>query len=195
MKKLFLIFILILSSCDNPPPPEGPDISFTKYQPIYFDVAKIDIVDEYKSPMRMPNVEHLLPISPAEAMHIWVKDRLHGAGMENRMQVIIQDASVKVTQLEKPEGMTGFLTNSQDKKYDAKLAVEIRIYSPESAISQASVTASVTRSITIDEKSSVAERTAIFKQFIHDLMEGMNAQLEQNIYMYFGKYISYSHSP
>jgi len=192
---LLLFTGMLLAACEQPVAPEpGPSINFTRFQPMYFDVAKIEMVDEYKSPMQPPNVEYLLPVSPAEAMHRWVKDRLRTVGMDRSMQVIIKDASVIATQLPKPQGVNGFFTDSQDKRYDAKLSVEIRIYG-EGAMSEANVTASVTRSITINQKASVAERTAIFRRLVYDMMDAMNAQLEQNMFMYFGKYISYSHTP
>ncbi len=166
-----------------------------RYQPIYLDVANIEFVEEYKSPMRSPYVEHLIPYSPSEAMHIWVKDRLRTVGLDKTLQVIIKDASVIATELPKPDGITGFFTDSQDWRYDAKLDVEMRIYG-EGAMSEASIDVSATQSTTISEKASALPSAKPFSaSMIADLMESANAELEKNMFKYFSKYISYSQTP
>ncbi|MDE3060969.1 MAG: hypothetical protein KGJ06_08150 [Pseudomonadota bacterium] len=191
IRRLLPALLLLITACQPSPPAPPPEIGFTRFQPIYLDVAKIDIVDEYQSPMKSPNVEHLLPVSPAEAMHVWVRDRLRAVGTGRSLQVIIKDASVTVTALPKPGGMQGFFTVSQDKRYDGRLDVEMRIYNG-GAMSEANIEATVTRSITMSERVSLAEREALFRRMIYDMMEEMNAEMEKQMYTYFGNYISYS---
>ena len=195
MLKRFIIFLpallLSLSGCEHPGPPLPPELSFTKYQPIYLDVGSIDFADEYQSPMAPPNVEHLIPYSPAEAFHIWIKDRLRAVGTNKSLQVIIKDASVLSTPIQQPDtGLIPSVHNSN--RYDSRLEVEMRIYSSNDAMSLASVHATATASITIDEKASLAERSTIFRKLISTLMENLNAEMERNIYQYFGNYINYS---
>ncbi|MDE3038247.1 MAG: hypothetical protein KGJ21_07350, partial [Pseudomonadota bacterium] len=172
----FCLAALLLASCQtvNVPPPHP--LSFTRYQPIYLNVGKIEIVDAYKSPMRLPNVEYLIPISPSDAMHSWVHDRLHPAGGDKMLEVIIHDGSVIATPLPQPDG---FFTASPDKRYDAKLDVEMRVYGG-GAMSEASITATATRSITIPADVSLAQRDEILHHFIAGLMTSMNAELEKN---------------
>lgn len=184
----------LLASCNSYQGGPTGEMSFTRYQPIYLDVSMIENADEYKSPMTLPNVEHLMPFSPTEAMHIWVKDRLRAVGGDKTLQVIIKDASVIETKLPKPGGFTAFFTVHQDKRYDAKLSVEMRIYGEGDAMSLASITANVTRSVTMSESASAAERDAVLYRLTADMMEQMNAELEKNIFQYFGSYISYSHN-
>jgi hypothetical protein len=194
LRMLPLLAGVMLSACQGhyqPPPPM--ELGFTRYQPIYLNVGVIENVDEYKSPMTLPNVEHTLPYSPTEAMHIWVQDRLRAVGVNKTLQVIIKDASVVETDLPKPGGVQGFFTDSQDKRYDAKLEVELRIYGDD-ALSEANIHVSASRTTTIGEHASVAEREAVFRKLIFTLMDAMNAELEKNIYQYFGNDISYSHS-
>ncbi len=152
--------------------------------------ASIDIVDDYESPMQPPNVEHLIPYSPSDAMHIWIKDRLRAVGTEKSLQVTIKDASVISTPLSSPGGIFPSLNNSN--RYDARINVEMRVYGSSDAMSLASIDVTATAAITIDDKDSLAERKAMFNKMIFDLMESMNAELEKNIYQYFGSYINYS---
>jgi len=199
MRKLFIhtTILLVLSGCDyfNPPPPPAPklDISFTKYQPIYLDVATIDIVEEYKSPMQEPNVEHLVPISPADAVHLWVKDRLRATGFDNRLQVIIKDASIVSSPLPVPQGVKGMLANPV-RQYDAKLAVEMRIYS-DKPMSDANIDVSATQSATLPEKADTLQRKIFFNKLVRDLMESANSEIERQMFRYFNGHISYAQTP
>src|ERR1700761_8023109 len=98
-KIMALFAALLLAACTQTSPVEYPPLTFKKYQPINMAVSSIEFVEEYKSPMKPPYVEHLIPYSPSEAMHIWVKDRLHASGGSRVMKVIIKDGSVKATEL------------------------------------------------------------------------------------------------
>lgn len=190
----FIPFLLavLLAACSTSGPPPGKEMSFTRYQPIHVDVENIQIIEEYKSPMRDPNVEHLLPVSPAEAMRIWVKDRIRAVGGTKTLEVIIKDASVVSTQL--PGAGVDVFTNSRDRRYDARLAVEMRIYGGR-AMSNVSIQVHANRYLAISEKASLAEREAIFRKMIADLMESINGQLEKNMFAYFKDYIVYSANP
>ena len=171
-----------------------PDISFKQYQPIYLDVGNVDFVEEYKSPMHEPYVEHLLPISPAEAMHQWIKDRIHAAGLNHTLQVIIKDASVKAVPLPQDASLGSYFDDNATRRYDARLEVELRIYS-DGAMSDASITVVATQSNTISQKATVQERKAAFAHMTIMLMDSANAELEKQIFAYFPKYIMYAQTP
>jgi hypothetical protein len=169
--------------------PQG-NIHFTNYQPISLDVSNINVVDAYKSPMREPHVEHLLHTSPSEAMHIWVKDRLRSIGSDKTLQVTIKDASVVAAKLPAEED-----ADAHYRRYDARLEVDMRIYGPGSAMSLASITVVATQSNSIAEEVSLAQRKAIFRTMMYDLMVSANAELEKQIFKYFTQYINYAQTP
>ncbi len=185
--------LLLLTACQsNAPLQRFAPPSFTKYTPINLEVSNIEVIDEYQPPMRAPNVDHFFATTPGEAMHIWVRDRLRAVGRERTAQVIIKDASVIETSLAKTPGFKGAFTNDQAQRYDARLEVEIRIYGTGGALSEANINAVATRSQTVAENASVAERERVFNSMMNELMDSVNAELEKNIYQYFGNYISYS---
>lgn len=190
-----LCSLLALASCSDTGPVDFPPLSFNRYQPMYLNVSSIEVVEEYKSPQRPPYVEHLIPYSPADAMGIWVKDRLRAVGSDKQLQVIIKEGSVVVNQLKNDRSLKDLLTIDQDKRYDAKLEVELRIYGPESAISLASVSAKAHRSVTMSENASLNQRNVVFRNLITDMMDSVNAELEMNMYRYMADYINYSQNP
>jgi len=190
----------IISGCSyfSPPPPPlapPPELSFTRYQPIYLDVANIDIVEEYKSPMREPHIEHLLPISPAEGLRSWVKDRLRGAGAEKSMQIVIKDASVISQELPPPEGsVPEVFSDNPNRRYVAKIDIDMRIYGSD-AMSEANVNVIATQTMTLNERANVEDRKRAFQRMMYDLMEMANAELEKQIFKHFVRYIMYAQTP
>jgi hypothetical protein len=144
--------------------------------------------------MHEPNVEHLLPISPAEGMRTWIKDRIRSVGINNTLQVVIKDASVVGVELPVKDSLTGAFSAGPDKRYDARLEVEMRIYT-SGAMSEASVVVVSTQSNTISKKATVEERKAIFMGMLYQMMEAANAELEKQIFKYFPRYIVYAQTP
>ena len=66
------ILALGLAACETtPPPPKLPELTFTHLGPLKLNVARIDIVSKYRSPLRAPNVEHLFPTPPQKALRTW----------------------------------------------------------------------------------------------------------------------------
>jgi hypothetical protein len=188
---LALTASLFITACSTPITQPTPTLNFTKYPVINLDVSSIKVIEAYNSPLRPPNIEHLMPYSPADAMQVWIKDRLNTVGSDKLMEITIIDASVIEKDLPKTKGVKGLLTIDQDKRYDARLEVEIRIYG-DAALSEADTSISITRSITIPENASANSREAAYTKMIYDLMEMMNTKLEKNIHEYMNNYINYS---
>lgn len=183
-----ILLTLTLAACvDTPPPPQAKALSFAQYAPITLDVADVQVNTNYRSPLAAPNVEHLFPTPPAEAMKIWVRDRIRPVGMARRLEVNIIDASVKEVPLERTKGIKGAFTKDQAKRFDARMEVEMRIYGT-SPLSEASLNVIATRSQTLAEDASPAARDAVFDRMTAELMTSVNAELEKNIYQYFSNY-------
>lgn len=187
---LTLTAFLSITACTAPAPSSPPAPGFTQYPVININVANIELVEAYQSPLRTPNIEHVMPYSPSDAVKIWVKDRLRAVGSDKLMQVTILDASVVESKLPETQGIKGLFTIDQDRKYDAHLEVEMRIYG-DAALSEANTSVSVTSSITVPENASVNSRKAAYQQMINGMMEMLNAKLEKNMREYMNNYISY----
>jgi hypothetical protein len=186
---------LLLTACNDTPPPAPPaTLSFANQPKLSLNVGRIDVVEEYKSPQRAPNIEHKLRISPASAMQLWVRDRLRAQAAPGSeaaskwVQVIIKDASVTEKDLPKTSGFKGYLTNDQDKQYDASIAVEVRVYG-SAPLSEANAEASARRNITLPENASPAQRNAAIDRLIIDTAQMLDATLEKNMQSYMSGYL------
>lgn len=195
MTRWMVIFGLVwLAGCGQSSPVEYKPLYFTQYQPIYMAVSSIEIVEDYKSPQRPPYIEHLIPYAPAEALRIWVRDRLRTAGGNKTMQVIIRNGSVIATPVAGSGMGGGVIPLGGDRRYVAKLEVEMRLYG-EGVISEASIFVNATRNMVMSENADDATRNRAFRKLITDMMDEFNAEMEKNLFMYMGNYISYTQSP
>ena len=194
-KFLPLLLLCLLPACiDAPTPPKKYLPNYTRYQKIYFTVGKIEVLEEYRSPMRAPNVEHTMPYSPADAVHLWARDRLRASGGEKTLQVIIRDGSVIEKDLRPAGGLSGLLSTEPDHRYDARLELELRVYG-DGALSEANASVIATQMLTLHESESAAKREQKFRAMLDALMASTNAELEKNIYQYLGAYVDTARIP
>jgi len=172
---------LILAGCTTPSPaPEYPELTFKHLPPIRLDAASMEIVEEFKSPFAAPNVEHLMPVSPAAAMRRWAMDRLVPVGSGGRIVFTIADAGVIETKLAPTPGVRGVVTKDQSERYDAKLQVRISVDGGDNR-RRGDVSAEAMRSRTVIEGLSLNEREKIWFQMSEDLIMDMNGELETAI--------------
>ena len=181
---------LLLASCQEAPAAYKPAaLDFAGKPPIRLNVAQIRIVENYKSPMRAPNIEHELPVPPSQALKQWVNQRVQAVGTQGVFEFVIEDASVKETKLKKTQGMKGFFTDDQDAKYDANISVTMRLYDGVEAISRASGDVRVMRSKTINEKASINDRTRLFEGMTRDMMTAFDTEAQSRLRQYFAGFM------
>ena len=190
--RFFLLLpLLAMAACSSPEIEPRKKLGFKQYPPINLNVASVEVKEEYQSPLSHPNVEQEFRTTPAEAVEIWVNDRIRTTGGSKRLVVIVKDASVTTDALPRTGGFKGMYTIDQKERYNARLEVEMRIYG-EKALSEASINVVATRSDTAAENFSPLERDQLFDRMVHDLMALLNAELEKNFQMYFSAYLDYS---
>ena len=170
---------LMIGGCATQVPAKPPAVSFADRPPINLDVAVIDIVDQYHSPMKKPNVEQLAPNSPEQAIRRWVSERLRAAGTGGSAQVIILDASIVESQLARDQGVVAFFTTQQGQRYDGRVAVKIVCQSPSGLGGYAQASAS--RSSTVAEDASLADREATWDTLVRGMMEDFDNRLTQTV--------------
>ena len=172
---------LLLAGCTTPSPaPRYPELTFTHLPPIRLDAASLEIVEEYKSPFAAPNVEHLMPVSPAAAMRRWAQDRLMPVGNGGRIIFTIADAGVIETALAPTPGVRGVVTKDQSERYDAKLLVRISVDGGDNR-RRGDISAEGMRSRTVIEGLSLNEREKIWFQMVEGLAADMNSELDAAI--------------
>ena len=181
---------LTLSAC-QPSTPPAPRDDLTFSGPDYrFNVSNITVTQDYRSPKRPPNVEHLSDITPAAAVKQWAGTRMVAAGHGNTLEIDIKDASIVRKDLPKQKnGVEGMFTNEQTEQYNGRLALELKIYSPASALPIARLSAEAERSITLPENAAPIDRERAYHNVAVGLMKAIEPQLDTNIHRYLAPYL------
>ena len=185
----FLVVLLaILTACASPPPESNfPEITFEDRPQIRLDVASVDIETAYVSPLRDPNVEHTMQITPAAAASRWAKDRLLPVGTVRRARFVVREASVVEERLDVTEGIEGMLTVDQAARFTERLVVEIQILDGNRV--EGELRAEATRSITVPEDVTVRERDEVLYRLTEDTMRDLDLELERAIREAFAAYL------
>ena len=160
--------------------------------PAIVNVHEIRVVDEYRPTMRQPYVEQDFPVAPAVAIKKWAHKNLqanHAISANSVLEVSIADASVKETKLPKTKGIKGVFTDDQDARYDARIAVNFRLFNGTDAMSKANGEVIITRSRTINERATVYEREAIYHNMLRDMMIQFDSEAKSRLHQYFQPYL------
>jgi hypothetical protein len=182
--------LLMLAACDTTPAiPPSPDLGFNG-APFALNVANVQVIDDYLSPRRAPNVEYLSDFPPTLAVHRWATARLVAAGHKGRLEVDIKNASIVRTYLPKANtGLSALVTKEQTERYDGTLTVTLKIYDDTHILPVAHVDATVEQSSTIREDASLSDREQLYRDISVRLINALDAQMNRNIRQYFSHYL------
>jgi hypothetical protein len=191
MKRLIVaLFTLTLAACQEAPAPQSfPPLNFSAQPKISVAVAEIRVIENYKSPATIPNVEQNFPISPSAAIKQWVEGRLQAVGSSGILEITINDASVIERPLARTKGIKGFFTNDQSEQYDATIRVTLRLYDGEQTLAVAEGNVQVTKSRSIAEDATVAQREQIYYAMTREIMTRFNTETEARLRQYFSPYL------
>ncbi|MDE1148826.1 MAG: hypothetical protein PW843_19845 [Azospirillaceae bacterium] len=153
---------------------------FADETPITLNVAEIEVVNDYVSPMKPPNIEYQLQLTPAEVVRLWVQDRLKAAGSSGKARVIIRNASIVEVNLPRTSGVKGWFTTDQSQRYDGRLEVEIQVDMPAKSYA-GSTSVVVTSSQSVAEDVTLNQREKTWAQLVRDMSHDMDAQLAKGI--------------
>jgi hypothetical protein len=172
---------LALGACTSAPPrPQARQISFANLAPISFDVARVEVVQQYQPPQVPPNVDHLTPVPPSDAIRRWANERVRAMGASGTMRVIIKDASITETHLKPTTGVRGTFTTDQSERYDGRLSVDLVVEVPSRQF-QGYTGATVSRTISVPENVSLQGREDAWHSLVERMMADLNAKLEEGI--------------
>ena len=160
-----------------------PVISFAKAAPLLLDVAQVKIQNNYKPSLKLPNVNHEMPLKLHHVAEIWAKDRLKAVGRSGTARFIITQASVVETKLKQTEGIKGMFMIDQGERYDGTLSAQVEV-SGGIARGTAMARAGVRASRTISEDATLAERERKWFDMIEAMVNELDKTLEMQIHLH-----------
>ena len=187
----FLLFALVaplLGACTKPLVVEFPELTFRHKTPVRLAVGSVQVINEFRMPFAAPNVEHKMPVAPGPAAERWAQDVLQALGGADRLVMVISDASVTEIPLEVKKGIKGVFTTDQAERYESRIAVRLEIRTPENK-RRAVAEAFATRSTTIAENATLADREALWYGLTEDLMDDLDAAIRSKITAHLGEFL------
>ncbi len=188
---LLLLAASALNACDIPPSREPfPKLTYGHLHPYRLEVARVDVVDEYRPPMAPPNIEQMFPVSPAATAVQWGHDRLQAVGGPARAVYTVLRADALETHLagDQGSGLFGDFTIPQSERYDLNIAVRLQILDPAGRVT-ASVNANATRSRTVAANATLNDRERVWFDMTEQAMNDLNASLDKSVPLYLGPYL------
>lgn len=167
--------------------PKFAELTFTHLPRLALDASRVEVVQEYKTPGEKPNVEHLFPVPPADAVSRWAKDRLEPAGKFRLARVVVKQASVLEVPLPKTQGIKGWFTTDQSERYDATVEVVVEIRTDTGRAAYAA--ARVKRSQSVEDGISPNKRREVWYAMTEKLMADLDKELERSMRQYLSAYI------
>jgi hypothetical protein len=182
--KSLLSFGLVaaLAACTNAPPPmqKLPDMNFAQGAPIQFDVARIEVVNEYKAPAQLPHIEYDMPVSPEAALRNWVRDRLKASGRSGTLRVVIKRAEATETPLATDQGFTGMFKKEQGARLDVAVDVTLQMLDDRQFV-VADVSGSASASRTEPEDQKLNQRDRLLYDQVYALVQDFNGKVTPRI--------------
>jgi hypothetical protein len=175
--------LLFLTACasNTAPMPPPVKLDFAPQGVFGLNVAQINVVsDSVTTSQQPPYIGHTLQPTMEQAVQNWVNDRLRAKGNKGYATVLIKTAEVKNEKLPVKQGLDSAFTRQQAARWNAELEVTINVEIPDTGYS-GFASAKVSRSKTLPEDATAAERAATWNQILTWLMNDLNRELQINI--------------
>ena len=178
------LLVSFLYACTNAPVLE-PDftLNFQDDEPYLIDVAALEIVDQYKSPFSDPYVEHLSPITPAQAVREWVGVRFRPVGAEGRLRVTVTNASIVAKSLDTDKYFKALFISEQGAELTGTLAVTIEVLNTQE-VSLAHVTVYSSARKTLAEDANLMDRDYAIFSVTQSLVKAFDVEVSRQIDQY-----------
>lgn len=190
VKLLFAgLALAFLAGCETSLPTNAfPDLRYNHLPPIRLDAVRVEVIEQYKSSGQKPYIEHEFPRRPASIAARWATDRLQAAGTRNIVRMTILKGSVVEVPLARTAGVKGVFTTDQSEKYEGTLSVRLEIIGPGGQ-PLAQVTSEATRSRTVPEDITLADREKAWFRMTEAMMNDLNLSLERQVKQYFSAWL------
>lgn len=194
MKKWFVLgATLWLAACQNNQPNmtfEKPD--FSRKSAIYFDATDLKIENDYAPNQTPAHVEHQFPTTPSQALHTWANQRLRTTAGQNKLVLVIEDASVVQTDLPKQHiGWKDGFYVEPTKEYRGQIKATLKLYAPNSNLPKAVADVTVNAKESALENASPFDRQTLFNKITLALIYRFDEEMERQVNQYFKQYRIY----
>lgn len=157
---------------------------------IVMDVRKISLADRSGPiPLDSPYRNNTFSPTISDAVKDWASDHLEANGKDGQAIILIKKASLSTMPMPMKDGIDSWFTRQQAIKYVARVDVSIEANGPSGF---AVADADASRSISLPEDPTEAERQDAYMTLLNGLMRDLEENLQSGIYVHMSKFLSKS---
>ena len=177
----------LISSCTFNPNKNTPaTLNYDDIEPAVVEVSKVVVTDQYKPPLKLPNIEHKMINPPYRAAFNMMNSAFVAGGTSNVLHLNIIEASIEAENTYDTVSNFKFWQDQSAKHYSAELLVEADLQSLEPPYNNlGSGHVSLTRELVIADTTSVLKReealNKMVEALISDLRQGLSETLGQKL--------------
>jgi len=182
---------LAIAGCEVTAPQQSlPELTFSHMTPINLAVGSVVVDNRYHQPTTGTYVESRFPTPPAQALERWATDRLKpvGTAADGTLKLVITDASVRETPLEKDSSFKGVFTKQQSHRYDMALRATIEITGRDGR-KKGDSSAKATRTLTVREDLSLNEVEKRWLDATEDLVKDFDREMVRNLRQFLANWV------
>ena len=189
MKNFFysLLVATILCSCQSVEIVENVVFDYVQFPKLTYLANSIEINNKYESTYEEPFLDHLIDGNPTSRVNEWIESNVKGFGVENKLVITIEEASISYLNFKSEKKIAGILYKPNEVRYDLKYELVFSIYNDNNA-RVAHTVVKATRSTTSLSSISLYERDQILDDLVYKSFKDLAFKSEELSKKYLSEY-------
>ena len=149
MKKIsiYLLLLPILYSCQSIEVSEDIVFDYEQFTKLTFMSNDIEVKNLYNSNYNDPFIDHVMDKNPSARINEWINNNVKGFGVEKKLIITINDASIITEKVESQKKIAGISKKIKETQYNLNFEVIYSLYD-DTDVLIANTEVKVTRSTT-----------------------------------------------
>ena len=161
----FFISIFILS-CKSTETIEKIVFDYSQFEKITFLSNVIEIEENYSPTFEDPYIDHLMDHTPNKRLINWINNNIKGVGTENKLSIIIKEASIETSIIESEKKLSGIFKKPDEILYELNYEMLFIMYDDlNNSLGKANV--KINRSTTSATLISLDEKDRILNDLVY----------------------------
>ena len=183
-----LFIFIFLQSCQSIEEFNKITFDYLQFEKLTFLANEMEIKNNYQPSFNEPYVDHLATSTPSKRFIEWVEQNVKVLGSENKLVIIIKEASITKSKFKNKEKVYGIIKKPEEIKYELNYDVLFVIYDDfEKIIGKSDV--QVVRSITSEHSISLAKRDQVLEDLIYNSLKDLTFKSEESVNKFIKMYV------
>ena len=190
MKKIFIYLLLlpILYSCQSIEVSEDIVFDYEQFTKLTFMSNDIEVKNLYNSNYNDPFIDHVMDKNPSARINEWINNNVKGFGVEKKLIITINDASIITEKVESQKKIAGISKKIKETQYNLNFEVIYSLYD-DTDVLIANTEVKVTRSTTSADLISLNERDKILDELVYKSLMDLGQKSDELLKIYMKGYI------